>query len=93
MALRTSTTYLPCTGTLIPQSTIIEWHWDKTDMRYSAEAHQYCSAQPSVFTHIVINADVSTFGFLNSLIKYLTCAVVVAESCFLSSEKKMRHCM
>ena len=84
MELRPSTTSFPCPGVLIPQSNIIEWHWDKTDIRYSAEAHIYCSAQPSVFSHIVLNVD---FFFQNSSIKQFLCAVVVAESCLLSSEK------
>ena len=55
-------------------------------MRYSAEAHIYFSAQPSVFSHIVINVDVSTFFY--SSIKRFLCEVVVAESCLLSSDKK-----
>ena len=87
MALRTSTTSLPCPGALIPRSIIIELNWYKTDIRYSAEAHQYCSAQPSVFFHILPNFDVSTL-FLNSTIKRLMCAVVVAASCLLSPDKK-----
>ena len=57
-------------------------------MRYSAEAHIYGYAQPSVFSHIVLNVDVSNFGSFNSSIKRLLCAVVVAESCLLSSKKE-----
>ena len=36
---------------------------DKTDMRYSAETHTYCSEQPSVFSHIVLNVDILFFVF------------------------------
>ena len=91
MAVRLSTTSLSCPGALIPQSNIIYWPWDKTDMRYSYVAHIYCSAQPSVFSHIVLNVDVS--NCFNSSIKSFLCAVVVTESCFLSSDKKKKHCM
>ena len=61
MELIPSTTSLPCPGALIPLSIINEYHWDKTDISYSAEAHLYCSAQTSVFSHIVLNSDVNTF--------------------------------
>ena len=88
MALIPSTTYMPCPGSLIPQESLIKWHLYKTDIRYSAEAHLYLSAQPSVFSHIVLNFDVSDFCSFNSSIKRLICAVVVAAYCFLSSDKK-----
>ena len=88
MELRPSTNYFPWTGAIIPLSIIIEKHGDKTDIRYSAEAHLYCSAQPSIFTHIVLSVDVSTFFPFNSSIKHLLCAVVVAAYCLLSSDKK-----
>ena len=58
----------------------------KTDIRYSAEAHIYWSAQISVFSHIILNVDVSTFCSFKSSIKRLLCAVVVAASCLLSYE-------
>ena len=61
MELRTSTTSLTCPGLLIPRSNIFDRSWDKTYMRYSAEAHLYCSAQPEVFSHIVPNVDISFF--------------------------------
>ena len=48
----------------------------------------YCSAQPSVFSHIVLNDVVNTFSFLSNDINRLLCAVVVAESYLLSSNKK-----
>ena len=48
----------------------------------------YCSAQPSVFYHIVLNDVFNTFSFLNNDINRLLCAVVVAASCLLSSDKK-----
>ena len=35
---------------------------NETCIRYSAEAHLYCLAQPSVFSHIVINNFVNTFS-------------------------------
>ena len=54
-------------------------------MRYSADAHLYCSAQPSEFSHIVLNVDVRFF--LNSSIKSLLCAVVVEAYCLMSSDK------
>ena len=66
----------------------MEDNWDKTDIRYSAEAHTYCSAQPSVFSHIELNVYVSTFGYSNSSIKCFLCAAVVAVSYLLSYDKK-----
>ena len=57
MALIPSTTSLPFPGVLITQSIIIELLWDKNDMRYSDGTHIYCSAQPSVFSHIVLNVE------------------------------------
>ena len=54
---------------------------------YNAEAHICCSAQPSVFYHIVLNAEVNTFPSFNSSIKRLLCAVVVEAFCLLSSDK------
>ena len=47
----------------------------------------YCSAQPSVFYYILPNDVVNTFLSLRNDIKCLMCAVVVAESCFLSQDK------
>ena len=61
---------------------------DITDIRYSAEAHLYCSAQPSVFYHIVLNNVINTCLFLRNDINRLLCAVVVSAFCFLSSDKK-----
>ena len=61
---------------------------DITDIRYSTEAHLYCSAQPSVFYYIVINDVVNTRLFLSNDIDRLLCALVVAASCLLSSDKK-----
>ena len=91
LVLMPATTSLPCPGALILRSIIIEWFWDKTDMRYSDEAHLYCSAQPSVFSHIVINFDIS-FWFFNNSIKQFLCEVVVSAYCLPSSEK-IKHCM
>ena len=65
--------------------TMINWYI--TDIRYSAKAQLYLSSQPSVFYHILLNDDVIFFPF-NSSIKRLMCAVVVAEYCFLPSNKK-----
>ena len=48
----------------------------------------YCSAQPSVFFHIVFNDIFNTSLFLSNDINRLLCAVVVAASCLLSSDKK-----
>ena len=87
MSLIPSTTYFPCPGALIPRSTIIEWRWYKNDIIYSVVAHIYCSAQPSVSSHIYSMLTSVVFVFDNS-IKQLLCAVVVVASCFLSSYKK-----
>ena len=48
----------------------------------------YFSAQPSVFSHIVLNDVVNTCLFLSNDINRFLCAVVVAESCLISSDKK-----
>ena len=47
----------------------------------------YCSAQPSVFSHIVLNDVFNTFLLFSNDINRLLCAVVVAASCLLSSDK------
>ena len=47
----------------------------------------YCSAQPSVFYHIVLNDVVNTCLFLSNDINRLLCEVVVAAYCLLSSDK------
>ena len=47
----------------------------------------YCSAQPSVFSQIVINDVVNNFLSLSNKINRFLCAVVVAASCLLSSDK------
>ena len=57
-------------------------------MTESSEAHMYCSAQPSVFSHIVLNDVVNTCLFLRNYINRLLCAVVVADYCLLLSDKK-----
>ena len=61
MALRPLTTSLSCPYALIPQSIISNQHWDITDIRYSVEAHLYCSPQPSIFFHILLNANVNNY--------------------------------
>ena len=81
MALRPLTTYLRFPGALTPQSIIFEKHWEKIDISYRAEVNLYCSAQPSVFSQIVIKYDANNFFLLNSSIKRLLCAGVV-EACF-----------
>ena len=43
------------------------------------------------FPHIVLNDIVNTCLFLNNGINRLLCAVVVAEYCLLSSDKKERN--
>ena len=48
----------------------------------------YCLAQPSVFSYILLNDAVITFFSLSNEIKHLLCAVVVAASCLLLSDKK-----
>ena len=48
----------------------------------------YNSAQPSVFSHILLNDVVNTCLFLSNDINCLLCALVVAESCLLSLDKK-----
>ena len=47
----------------------------------------YCSAQPSVFSNIVINDVVNNSLLLSNDINRLLCAVVVAASCLLSPDK------
>ena len=54
---------------------------------YSAEEHLYCSAQPSVFSHIVLNDDANNFRSFNSSTERLLFGVVVAASFLISSEK------
>ena len=66
----------------------MEYVCDIADIRYSAEAHMYCLSHPSVFSHIVLNDVVNMFLFLSNEINALLCAVVVAASCFLLSDKK-----
>ena len=88
MALRPLATSFPWPDALIPRSILIEKHWNKNYIRYSAEAHLYCSTKPSVFYHIVLNVDIGTFCSFNISIKCLICAVVVTASFLLSSEKK-----
>ena len=48
----------------------------------------YCSAQPSVFSHIVLKDALNNFFSLSNEIKRLLCTVVVAASCLLSSDKR-----
>ena len=86
--MSTSTTSLPCPGIHIIRSIITDQHWDITDIRYSAEENLYCSEQPSVFSYIVLKDFINIFYSLSSEIKRLLCAVVVAASCLLSSDKK-----
>ena len=45
------------------------------DIRYSAEAHLYCSEQPSVLSHIVLSNVFNNFLFLSNEINRLLCAV------------------
>ena len=49
----------------------------------------YCSAQPSVFSHILLNDVFNTHLLLSNYINNLLCAVVVAASCLISSDKKI----
>ena len=39
---------------------------NETGIIYSAEAHLYCSAQPSVFSHILLNDVLNPFFFLSN---------------------------
>ena len=87
MALRPSTTYLPCPCALIQQSIITELYCGTNDTRCSTEANLYISAQPLVFLNAVLNDDVNKFYSIIS-IKHFMCEVVVAASCLLSSDKK-----
>ena len=47
----------------------------------------YCLEQPLVFYHIVLNDVVNIFLSLNNEIKRFLCALVVAASSLLSSNK------
>ena len=71
------------------QSIIIELRWDKIYMRYSAEAYIYCSVQPSVFSYILLNVEVSFF------LKQTNQTFAVYSSnvsiFFLSPDKKERN--
>ena len=87
MSLIPSNTSFPFLGALIYRSNIFEWRWDKTDTRYSGESHLYCSSQPSVFPNVVLNVDIIFLCLKKKSIKQLLCAVVVAASCLLSSDK------
>ena len=49
----------------------------------------YCLAQPSVFSHIVLNNILNTSPPLINNIQRLMCAVVVVASCLLSPDKKI----
>ena len=93
MILRPSTTSLPCTGALIPWPIVIEWLWDKTGIRYSAEAHLYCSAQPSSFYHIVLNADVNIFFFKQSNQTFDVCGIIGRILFDIIWQKRMKQCM
>ena len=88
MALIPSTISVTYIGALIPQSIITEWYYYITYIRYITEAHIYCSAQPSVFSHILLNDEVNNFLSFKSSRKCFLCEVVVASSCLLSSDKK-----
>ena len=61
------------------------------DLRYIADAYIYCSEQPSVFTHIVLNDDVNIYFSFNSSIKFVLFEVVVVESFLISADKKDWH--
>ena len=50
-------------------------------------AHYWCSAQPSLFYHILINFEEIMFHCFNNSMISLMCMTVVAESCLLLSEK------
>ena len=61
--------------------------WFNVDIKYNAASHPYLSAQTYLFSHIVLRYSNGIFRyFKNSMIPIL-CAAVVAESCFLFSEK------
>ena len=47
----------------------------------------FCSAQPSVFSHIVLNDVFNAFFSLSNEIHSLLCAVLVTASCLLWSYK------
>ena len=63
--------------------------WEKNDIRYSEEAHIYCSAQPTLFPHIVLNDYIINLFIFNSSIKRFLCAVVVVASFLLLSKKNI----
>ena len=48
----------------------------------------YCSAQPSLFPHILLNDVVNNFLCLSNDLKRFLCAVVVAAYCLILSDKK-----
>ena len=52
--------------------------WDKIDNKYNSFAHIYCSAHPSIFSHIVLLLVCKIFFCCNSCNRCLLCAAVVA---------------
>ena len=60
---------------------IYNWH------EVSAEEHLCFSAQPSLFSHIVLNDVFNNFFSLVNETKRFLCAVVIAASCLLFSDK------
>ena len=84
---RPSKTPFPFPGSLIPWSIIIVWHWDITDIRYSAEVHIYISLHNHQYFPIFYLMLTSVI-FFNIWIKRFLCAVVVSESCLLLSDKR-----
>ena len=79
---RPYTTSLLCPGALIPYSIFLLWDSNNTDNKNRAVLHLQCSAQPSIFFHLLLTPSPKHLFFHNSII-FLICAAAVAESFFL----------
>ena len=87
VSFKPSTTSLPCPGDPTPLSIMMLYECAKIDNKYSAVAQQYYSAQPSLFSHIVLMSANNIVLFCNRSIICLLCSDVVAESCLVSTDK------
>ena len=65
----------------------------KTSMSYSAKSPLYCSSRPSVFYHIVLNVDVSTFFFQYFSQTFAVCSCSGRILFNLVWQKIIKHCM
>ena len=88
VVLKPWTTSLPFHGDPKSQPVMMLYVSDYIDNKYSAFAQWYCSAQPSVFSHVVLMSANSTVRFCKKSILFSMCSAVVLISCLMSSDKK-----